>query len=53
VIRAASLPDLEIALGAKAGKRREQEGADAGPHGFGLIQSAELVNCNVHDAGGP
>jgi hypothetical protein len=51
VIRAASLPDLEIALGAKAGKRQEQEGAGARPHGFGLIQSAELLFCNVHDAG--
>jgi hypothetical protein len=42
VSRAASLPDLEIALRAKAGKRQEQEGADARPDGFGLIQSAEL-----------
>ena len=51
--RAASLPDLEIALRAKAGKRQEHEGAGARPDGFGLIQSAELLFCNVHDAGGP
>ena len=39
--RAASLPDLEIALRAKAGKHQEQEGAGARPDGFGLIQSAD------------
>jgi hypothetical protein len=50
VIRAASLPDAEIALGAKAGERRAREGASRAPGPrFGLSQSAEPPFCNVQE----
>jgi hypothetical protein len=54
VIRAASLPDVEIALGAKAGERQAREGVSRAPGPrFGLGQSTEPPVLQRSGAGGP